>query len=89
MDTPIHTVDQLSAHLRALRKARGMTQTALGTLLGVKQSRVADIERDPGSISVAQLHQVLSALGCQLQLHDAGTSGAAARRAAKKKPGSW
>jgi len=70
MDYPVVAVSQLSAHLKALRKARGLTQTDLGKLLGVKQSRMATIESDPGSISVAQLHQVLAALGAQLVLRD-------------------
>jgi transcriptional regulator with XRE-family HTH domain len=73
MDFPLATVSQLSEHLKALRKARGMTQAELGHLIGVKQSRIADIERDPGSISVAQMHQILSALGGQLYLRDGGS----------------
>jgi HTH-type transcriptional regulator / antitoxin HipB len=72
MDIHVATVSQLSAHLRALRKARLLTQTDLGRLLGVKQSRIADIESDPGSISVTQLHRVLSALGAQMFLRDSG-----------------
>lgn len=68
MDFPLATIDQLPAHLRALRKARGLTQTALGHRLGVKQARIADIERDPGSVSVAQMHKLLAALGTQVVL---------------------
>ena len=52
MDFPLATVAQFTDHLRALRKARGMTQADLGRLIGVSQSRIADIERDPGSVSV-------------------------------------
>src|SRR5687767_7180182 len=70
MDYLVATVVQLSAHLRALRAARGLTQTDVGRLLGVKQSRIADIERDPGSISVTQMHKLLSALGAHLVLRD-------------------
>jgi HTH-type transcriptional regulator/antitoxin HipB len=72
MDFHIATVSQLPAHLRALRKARHLTQAELGRLLGVKQSRIADIEADPGSISVTQMHKLLSALGTQLVLRDSG-----------------
>lgn len=72
MDFPIATAAQFTDHLRALRKARGMTQADLGLLIGVGQSRIADIERDPGSVSVTQMHQVLSALGGQMILRDGG-----------------
>ena len=71
MDFPLATIDQLPAHLRALRKARGLTQTELGHRLGVKQTRIADIERDPGSVSVAQMHKLLAALDTQVVLRAA------------------
>jgi HTH-type transcriptional regulator / antitoxin HipB len=80
MDFHVATVSQLSAHLRALRKARKLTQAELGALLGVKQSRIADVESAPGSISVTQLHQVLSALGAQLVLRDLGGGWQPAKR---------
>jgi len=67
---PVHTADQLSVHIRSLRKARGLTQAQLGERLGVKQARVADIESNPGSISVEQLLQVLHALDARLLLAD-------------------
>ncbi|HSV55194.1 MAG TPA: helix-turn-helix domain-containing protein, partial [Burkholderiaceae bacterium] len=44
---PLHTPDQLSVHIKSLRKARGLTQAALGQRIGVKQVRIADIERNP------------------------------------------
>jgi len=59
---------QLSSHLRALRKARGMSQAALGSRLGLSQTRVARIEGDPLSVSVEQLLRVLAALGVQVSL---------------------
>jgi transcriptional regulator with XRE-family HTH domain len=74
MDFPLATVTQFTDHLRALRKARGMTQTDLGRLIGVSQSRIADIERDPGAVSLTQMHQILSALGGQMILRDSGGS---------------
>jgi len=70
MDYPINFSDQLKQHLRALRRARGLTQTQLGELLGIGQVRVADIERDPSAISVAQLFKVLAALDVRLVLRD-------------------
>ena len=70
MDVPVFTVDQFSAHLRAFRRARGLTQAGLGALIGVKQARIADIEADPGAVSVAQMHQLLTLMGAQLVLRD-------------------
>lgn len=63
---------QLSAQLKALRKSRGLTQAALGAQLGVGQSRIAEIEADPGSISVAQLIQLFQALGARMLVGEAG-----------------
>lgn len=51
-----------------------MTQADLGRLLGVKQSQIADIENDPGSVSVAQMHKLLTALGVRLVLQDSGSA---------------
>lgn len=70
MDYPIHTPLQLSTHLRALRKARGLSQAELGSKLGVGQTRIARIEGNPTAIRVEQLLEVLGALDVQLVLHD-------------------
>lgn len=67
---PIQTPAQLSVHLKSLRKARKLTQTALGARIGVKQVRMADIEKNPGAVSLEQLLQVLHALDTRLQLAD-------------------
>jgi HTH-type transcriptional regulator/antitoxin HipB len=67
---PIQSAAQLSVHLKSLRKARGMTQTALGERVGVKQVRIADIEKNPGAVSLDQLLQVLHALDARLLLAD-------------------
>jgi len=70
MDFGLHFSEQLKQHLRALRKARGLTQARLAQKLGVGQSRVADIEANPGAMSVDQLFKVLAALDVQLVLRD-------------------
>jgi HTH-type transcriptional regulator/antitoxin HipB len=67
---PIQAPDQLSVHIKSLRKARGLTQSALGERIGVKQVRVADIENNPGSVSLDQLLQILHALDARLLLAD-------------------
>ena len=75
---PIHASTQLSVHLKSLRKARGLTQAALGERIGVKQVRIADIEKNPGAVSLDQLVQLLHALDAGLLLIDklAATSSA-------------
>ena len=70
MDFPIQLTSQLREHLRSLRKSRGLTQAALGQLLGVGQARIAEIESNPGVVSVDQLTRVLSALRVSLVLRD-------------------
>ncbi len=66
MDYPIRLADQLRAHLRSLRKQRGLTQAQVGQRLGIGQVRIAEIEAKPGLVSVEQLVRLLSALGAGL-----------------------
>ena len=70
MNFPVHFSSQLREHLRALRKERGLTQAGLGQLLGVGQARIAEIENNPGVISVDQLMKVLSVLRASMVLHN-------------------
>jgi len=70
MDYPIRLADQLKAHLRSLRKQRGLTQAELGKRLGIGQVRIAEIEARPGLVSVDQLVKLLSALGAGLVVRD-------------------
>lgn len=60
--------DQLGPHLRSLRRARKLTQSALAAHIGVSQARIAAIEANPGAVSVAQLMTILAALGADLAL---------------------
>ena len=64
VDYPVQLSSQLQQLLKSLRKSRKMTQAELARRLGVVQSRVADIERDPGAVSLEQLLQVLAMLRC-------------------------
>jgi HTH-type transcriptional regulator/antitoxin HipB len=70
MDYTLELPDQLAQHLRALRKARGLSQTALADKLGLTQSRIAAIERNPAALGTGQLLRVLNALDAQLVLRD-------------------
>lgn len=66
----IQSPAQLSVHIKSLRKARGLTQAALGERIGVKQVRMADIENNPAAVSLDQLLRVLHALDSRLLLMD-------------------
>lgn len=67
---PIKFVDQLRQHLRSLRKKRGLTQAQLGALLGVSQSRIAEIEANPGAVTLDKLLQLFSVLQVNIALSD-------------------
>lgn len=62
----IQTPSQLAAHLRALRTAKGWSQEQLGVKLGLSQTRIARIEKDPLNVSVAQILKVLNALNASM-----------------------
>jgi HTH-type transcriptional regulator/antitoxin HipB len=79
MDYPVQLVSQLKQLLKSLRKSRQLTQAELARRLGVVQSRVADIERDPGAVSVEQLLQVLAMLGAQVVVRQTDTGLSAAK----------
>ncbi|HEX5045657.1 MAG TPA: helix-turn-helix domain-containing protein [Gammaproteobacteria bacterium] len=71
----LQTPSQLAAHLRSLRKARGLTQAALGTMVGLDQTRIAKIERDPRLVSIGQLMRLFSALRVRVLLEPLSESG--------------
>lgn len=73
MDYPIHFAEQLSQHLKAFRKTRGLTQAQLAMHLGLTQSRIADIETNPGKVSLENLLKVLAALDVRVLLRDEAT----------------
>ena len=77
MDYPVTLSSQLRQLLKSLRKSRGLTQSEFALRLGVVQSRVADIERDPGAVSVEQMLQVLAMLGAQLVIRETAAEASA------------
>jgi HTH-type transcriptional regulator/antitoxin HipB len=66
MEYPVLTPQQLASHLRALRKARNLTQAELALRIGVTQSRIGKIERHPETVSLEQLLKTLNLLGARL-----------------------
>ncbi len=66
MDFVLTFPEQLGLHLKSLRKAADLRQAELAALLGVSQSRVAAIEKDPASVSVGQFFSILKLLNADL-----------------------
>lgn len=64
--TPVAEAAEMSDRLRELRQELGISQAALGQMLGLTQGRIAQIEVNPGSVSLAQVLQLLDALGAEL-----------------------
>lgn len=62
----LQTPDQLALHLKALRKARGLTQAQIAARLGIGQSRYAFIEQHPLRTSTGQVLALLAALDVDL-----------------------
>lgn len=83
MDYLISIADQLAPQLRSLRKVRGLSQTDLADKLGLSQSRIAAIERNPAAVSAGQLLALLQILEVDLVLRD---KKAAAANAAPSAP---
>lgn len=86
MDTlTLHSSGQLSTHLKSLRKTRGLTQAQLARRLGIRQSRLADIENHPGVVASAQLLDLFAALGVEVLLR----LKPAAEHSARHSRGEW
>lgn len=51
--------------IRAARQLAGLSQSALGARLGMKQSRIGDIERERNGLTVDTLKRIATALGVE------------------------
>ncbi|HEV7137627.1 MAG TPA: XRE family transcriptional regulator [Steroidobacteraceae bacterium] len=65
-DFHIKTPAQLTAALRALRRAQGLNQSELGRKVGLSQERISAIENHPERMTVNQLLTLLMAAGMEL-----------------------
>ena len=79
----LQTAAQLSAHLRSFRKERGLTQAALGALVGLDQARIAKIERDPQRVSIGQWLNIFAALRVRVLLDPLPEKPAASARSGR------
>lgn len=70
----IRTAPQLGQQLLAARKARKMTQAEVAAKIGVAQSRISDLEKRPGEISLEQLLAWCAALELELGVGQRGAS---------------
>lgn len=75
MDYTARTPQQLGLLLKACRKRRQLTQTAVGSRVGVRQAQISSIETHGADITVETLYKLLSALGLELVLRDTEARG--------------
>lgn len=66
----ITTPEQLGMYLRDVRREKSKNQTEVGKMVGLKQTTVSKIERDPGSSTIDSLFRLLSSLNLELHLED-------------------
>ena len=59
---------QLGQLLKSTRKAKGLSQSAMASRIGISQSRVSHLEQHADELSVAQLMTWCAALGLELSL---------------------
>jgi HTH-type transcriptional regulator/antitoxin HipB len=67
---------QLKGQLKSLRKAKGWSQQMLAEKLGLSQSRIVQIEKNPELVSFDQLIHLFNILGVSLMLEtdDSGST---------------
>ena len=70
----ILSAPQLGQQLLAARKARKLTQGAVAAKVGVAQSRISDLEKRPGEMSLEQLLAWCAALGLEMSVGQRGAS---------------
>ncbi len=66
----ITSTNLLSQALRQARLDRGLTQTEVAQLVGMKQSTVSAIENHPDQARLKTLFRILSALELELDLNE-------------------
>lgn len=70
MSYAIQTPTQLKAVLRALRKARGLSQARVGQMIGVTQQRLAQIEARPEVATFDTIARLIALLNARLVVED-------------------
>jgi len=65
---------QLGIYLRDVRRTQKRNQTLVGDIVGLKQTTVSKLERDPASSSIESLMRLLSSLNLELHIQDKAVS---------------
>ncbi|HCH4651518.1 TPA: helix-turn-helix domain-containing protein [Vibrio parahaemolyticus] len=65
---------QLGIYLRDVRKNQRRNQTTVGDIVGLKQTTVSKLEREPASSSIESLMRLLSSLDLELHIQDKAVS---------------
>ena len=66
MDLLLRTTQQLVPTLVGARKKKGLTQKLLADKVGLSQSRVSYLEKNPGEMTLDQLFNIYAVLGLDL-----------------------
>ncbi|MCX8905843.1 helix-turn-helix domain-containing protein [Vibrio parahaemolyticus] len=66
---------QLGIYLRDVRRNQRRNQTKVGDIVGLKQTTVSKLERDPASSSIESLMRLLSSLDLELHIQNKAVSG--------------
>jgi len=70
MEYVVRTPEQLGQVLKSCRQQRGLTQSDVGSRVGIQQSRISQIELHGAPATIETLYKLLSALGLALVLRD-------------------
>lgn len=81
MQTAIYTSKQLATMLRGRRKALGLTQKDVASLVGLLPKTVSALETNPDRCSVESLRTLLVALSLELTLASKDENASAVRKA--------
>lgn len=75
MDYQIKTPDQLGAVLKGFRRDRKLTQSQVGSQVGLPQNTVSEIESNPARSSMGRVFKLLAALDLDLVVRPRQRSG--------------
>lgn len=76
---------QLGIYLRDVRRTQKRNQTLVGDIVGLKQTTVSKLERDPASSSIESLMRLLSSLNLELHIEEKSVG----REQGKVDPDDW
>jgi len=61
-------LELMSEQIKQLRKARNLTQSQLGELVGVKKSQISRLEKEVKNVTIGTILRVFSALNTNIKL---------------------